>query len=678
MPERYTLRFLSPLLAISAGSCVVLSLNEILAEWVAMFWIISSILAFTAFYRGKNEFFSYNFRLITVLLLVSLAIAAHWTLGWQFVLAKALVLMMGIKLMELRSQRDAFQFCGLGVLGLGVASLIRVDLGLGILIFLFFFLGLVLILWQHILDRTGRFSGVRAPGWIFPLKLVFFAFILSILTIITGLLIFFIFPRNINPMLNLGAGLEIHRTGFSPEMSPGSVREIVVSNRVAFRAQIDVPVDPSRLYWRGTVLWETDGTAWKPGTPHDFQPRPATISGDGTGAVNQSITLSPGKTEYLFGLFFPEQVLNVSPVFYSRDRSIKMDGPVDTAIRYQVISRQSDRTGLTAREFRAGLDVPKGLDQRVVELAREFDLEGHDPREAADRIMFYFSTQGFRYSLTSPPGFDQGQTLEEFLLESRTGYCELYAAATTILLRLNNIPARVVVGFWGGQFNPVGGYWIVRDSMAHAWVEAWFEDRGWVLLDPTRFAGTGILDEALQVVPGQETDTLSPGQVVTPAMRVVDWLRWQWTNVIIDLTLARQVRVWRSFRSGIQDAWSGASAPEMSFSGNWVDKNKYPLAAVVLLLAAGCLGVLKLSRRAGTGTDHEEKLRKKAWKRLARKTPGRHDLERPGNENQVWSWWEENHPAKTQELKKLYYAQRYGPKPDLDRDRKLKNKLTTG
>ncbi len=670
-PARSRLRLLSPLLGISAGSCVVLSLNTILSPWVAMFWIVSCISSCIAFYQGRQEVFSYRFRLATVLLLVCLAVAVHWPQGWQHVLAQALVLMLGIKLMELRRQRDAFQFCGLGVLGLAVASLVRFDLGFGVLILMFFFLGLVLILWQHVLDHTPQKSAPAAPGWGFASRLVLFALFLTVLTILMGLLVFFAFPRNINPMLNLGAGIQTHRTGFSSQMSPGSVGEIVTSNRIAFRARIEGNVHPARLYWRGAVLWETDGENWQPGTPHDFQIRPVTASSHDHGLIRQSITLNPGTTEHLFGLYFPERILDASPVYYNRDGSIKMDDTVETAMRYRVLSRQSDSRHLTPRESRAALDVPRDLDQKILDLAGYFSHQGQDSWKTAQKIMFYFGTQEFEYSLSAPRGFEQGQSLKDFLLHTRTGYCELYASAAAILMRLNNIPARVVVGFSGGEFNPVGEYWVVRDSMAHAWVEAWFEGRGWVLLDPTRMLGEAALEEAWGETAASQTGA-TPEQLMTPGLRMVDWLRWQWTNAIIDLTLARQVHMWRSLRAGIQDNWSGVSAPSIPESWKTPATHILLLAAAVPALAAFFL-IIRLSERA---RQYDDKLRKKAWKRLASKTPGYHNLQKPGSEQQVWDWWEKNHPDIASKLQSIYHAQRYGPKPDVERDHRLKELLS--
>ncbi|MFP4107724.1 MAG: transglutaminaseTgpA domain-containing protein [Desulfonatronovibrio sp.] len=680
LSTQVSLRFLSPLLAVSAGSCVVFSLNTILAPWVILFWILSALLSFIAFYKGRSEVFSYNLRLIIVVLLVSLAVPAYWHQGWQYILAQALALMLGIKLMELRSQRDAFQFCGLGVLGLGVASLVRFDLGFGIMIFLFFFLGLVLILWQHVFDQTAKVSPARTPGWMFSVKLIVFAFILTVLTIILGLMLFFIFPRNINPMLNLGSGMEIYRTGFSAQMSPGSVSEIVVSRRIAFRAVIEGYVDPSSLYWRGAVLWETDGAEWQTGTPHDFQERPPEFVENEAELINQTITLNPGRTEYLFGLYFPGRVRDASSVYYNRDRSVKVDDIVETAIRYQVHSAEEDNIPLSPQEKSAGQAVPPGLDQQIVDLAQELGEQADDPGAVAREIMSYFDTRDFQYSLSSPAGFSQGQTLAEFLFETRTGYCELYAAAMTLLLRLNKIPSRIVVGYLGGEFNPVGGYWVVRDSMAHAWVEAWFEDRGWVLFDPTRVLEDNVSDETQEAESTQSTsrstEIASPDQVMTPALRVVDWLRWQWTNAIIDFTLTRQISMWRSVRSGIQDTWSEISTPDVSIFREIEERGKIVLVFVILLLAAGIFIGYRFFVYNNVRGHPEDRFRRKAWKILARKTPGRYFLKNPGREKQVWEWWEKNHPDRVKELQEIYHAQRYGPRPDLKGHVRLKKILS--
>jgi hypothetical protein len=95
--------------------------------------------------------------------------------------------------------------------------------------------------------------------------------------------------------------------------------------------------------------------------------------------------------------------------------------------------------------------------------------------------MEFLRSQPFEYTLT-PPALGS-QAVDEFLFETREGFCEHYASALTVLLRAAGVPARVVMGYQGGEFNAVGGYYIVRQSDAHAWTEAWLEDEGWVRVD---------------------------------------------------------------------------------------------------------------------------------------------------------------------------------------------------
>lgn len=665
------IRYWTPILGGISGSCVMLALSPILAWWVLGFWIAAVILNLIYTYLGRNEVFSYTFRLLLVIFLSGIATMTYWDQGWQMVMAQALALMLSIKLMELRKQRDAFQFCGLGVLGLGVASIVRFDLSFGVLIFSYFFSGLVLILWQHIFDqvpKTGKSFGLSR---FFSVRLAGFALFLTMVTVMLGFLLFFAFPRNINPVLNLGAGLEISRTGFSAEMTPGGIAGIAESNRIAFRTQVNQILHSSQLYWRGAVLWKTDGTNWTPGTPHDFQSSPLPSAIVGEDVVSQIITLNPGRTEHLFGLYFPGRVMDLSGVRYNRDGTVKLNEVPENAVRYQVYSVRENKDSLSSKEKSAGLAIPDGVSHSVYNIAESFAEDNSEPWDIAQSILFYFNTQGFSYSLSAPPGFEQGQTLEDFLIRTRVGYCELYAAAMVMFLRLNNIPSRVVVGFWGGEYNPVGEYWIVRDSMAHAWVEAWFADRGWVKLDPTRHLDRDMSEDQDEA---SVSDNIPAEQMLSPSVRVVDWLRWQWTNWVIDLNLARQARMWRSVRTSLEQTWTEIQMPDpRDFLKNVFLERKSVMVGLVL---SGSTLILILSglilKRVRPTREH---LRTKAGRLLAAKTPGRHDLSAPGAERQVWEWWSSNYPEKAGMIRQVYNDQRYGPRPDRKKENLLRDLL---
>jgi hypothetical protein len=100
------------------------------------------------------------------------------------------------------------------------------------------------------------------------------------------------------------------------------------------------------------------------------------------------------------------------------------------------------------------------------------------------KALDYFTNSGFEYS-TTPGAMDPDTPLEDFLFNVRKGFCEHYAASFTLLMRAAGIPARMVIGYQGGEYNSVGGYLVVRQFDAHAWAEVWLEEKGWQRVDPT-------------------------------------------------------------------------------------------------------------------------------------------------------------------------------------------------
>ena len=90
------------------------------------------------------------------------------------------------------------------------------------------------------------------------------------------------------------------------------------------------------------------------------------------------------------------------------------------------------------------------------------------------------------------------------------GFCSHYAGALVYILRAANIPARVVGGYQGGEINPLTGHVVVRQYLAHAWVEYWQENKGWQRVDPTAaVAPSRIHDSLSSALPENDLDSLS-------------------------------------------------------------------------------------------------------------------------------------------------------------------------
>ncbi|CAA9245969.1 MAG: FIG001454: Transglutaminase-like enzymes, putative cysteine proteases [uncultured Chthoniobacterales bacterium] len=271
--------------------------------------------------------------------------------------------------------------------------------------------------------------------------------------------------------------------GFSDELSPGSVTSLANSTDVAFRAEFPDGKLPPRaaMYWRGAMMWEGAGFDWKApafpaSLPAETQRTPAAE------AVRQRITIEPHQSRWMFALDWPAHAplgASLAPGNY-----IRSFGPIRKARQYEVVSYgEIAQKELHPRELPMYTAVPDSISAAVRELAQSWTAADPNPRAVLKKALEHFQTQGFRYSI-SPGTYDENG-LDDFLFKRRVGFCEHYAGSFATLMRLAGVPARVVTGYLGGEFNAYGRFFIVRQSDAHAWCEVWLPDIGWQRVDVT-------------------------------------------------------------------------------------------------------------------------------------------------------------------------------------------------
>lgn len=295
-------------------------------------------------------------------------------------------------------------------------------------------------------------------------------------------LLFVLFPRvSTGFRFQLGQGRDA-AAGFSGQLSAGSVTSLAHSSAVAFRAEFPdgkIP-PPSALYWRGVVLLQGDGFEWRAPTAPAALRR--TNRGPEPGAIRQSITLEPHNERWMFALDWPAAAppgSTLAPGHY-----LWSGQPIRALRRYEVVSYPEIREKkLYDRERTMLLQVPEDVGPKTRTLVESWKNENADPHVIAIRAIAFFRTQRFRYSLS--PGEYKKNDLDEFLFKRRLGFCEHYAAAFATLMRLAGIPARVVTGYLGGEYNELGNFLLVRQADAHAWCEIWLPDKGWTRIDPT-------------------------------------------------------------------------------------------------------------------------------------------------------------------------------------------------
>ena len=310
-------------------------------------------------------------------------------------------------------------------------------------------------------------------------------------------LFFFLFPR-----INAGLRFELRpvrsaNTGFSDRLSPGSIAALANSSEIAFRAEFPgTSTRPSGpMYWRGVVMWRCNGMEWRA----PYMPRPksssSTLESAGSGSlpvpsasakeIQQRITLAPHGARWMFALDRP--IKAVPGAILARGDYLWNLQPIRKSRRYDVVSSEFSGNEITAKERAEALEVPASISPAVRKLAQSWRVQNRDSRAVVNSALQFFRTQGFSYSLT-PGEYDD---LEEFLFRRRVGFCEHYAASFATLMRLAGIPARVVVGYLGGEYNDLGHFVLVRQADTHAWCEVWLPENGWTRVDPTSAVAPG-------------------------------------------------------------------------------------------------------------------------------------------------------------------------------------------
>jgi transglutaminase-like putative cysteine protease len=380
-----------------------------------------------------------------------------------------LVVMLALKVLETRTLRDGILLGFLGFFLLVTNFLFSQTITTAL-----YMLGCA---WLLIVVLIGmQFTGTW-PGWRQPARR---AAILLVQALPLMLVLFLLFPRIQGPLWGLPQDSHAGLSGLSDNMSPGSLNSLILSDAVAFRAEFRGRIpEASALYWRGPVLWDYDGRTW---TAPRFVFN-ATDLPTGEPAVEYTVTVEPHNKRWLFALEMPMQ--RPPRAVATRDMQLLSTTPVRSRMRYNMTSQLQATYGADDNEnvLDRALQLPQGFNPRAQKHAQQLRQKYRDNRQLIDAVLNDFRNENFVYTL-SPPLLGE-HAVDEFLFDTRRGFCEHYASAFTVLMRAAGIPARVVTGYQGGQVNPVSDYILIRQADAHAWTEVWIAGTGWIRVDPT-------------------------------------------------------------------------------------------------------------------------------------------------------------------------------------------------
>jgi transglutaminase-like putative cysteine protease len=411
------------------------------------------------------------FRALLALLCFLGVLATYSTISGVGPGSALLAIMAALKLMETRKRRDQFVLLFISIF-LVMSSLLR-EQYLWSLPYLVASLFMIMTAWLRISSpSTERARRSFATSG----RLVIYAAPLAI-----AMWIFF--PRIATPFWSVPMDTGTAQSGVSDTMSPGDISSLSMSDAVAFRATFkgDIP-EPRDRYWRGLVLTNFNGRTWTASDPYEVRALEQVVYR--SRPVEYSITIEPTRQIWVFALDMPES-WNLSRTFMGPQQQLARSVPIDQRTVYEAVSYLDYRTDVDlsdiARNFYTM--VPDSSNPDTQALARRMRAESGSDSAFIDAVMRMFHEQEFYYTL-QPPALGS-DPVDRFLFDTRQGFCEHYASAFAVLMRSAGIPSRVVLGYQGGEVNPMGGHMIVRQSDAHAWNEVWLEGIGWRRIDPT-------------------------------------------------------------------------------------------------------------------------------------------------------------------------------------------------
>ncbi len=294
------------------------------------------------------------------------------------------------------------------------------------------------------------------------------------------LVLFVLFPRLPGPIWGITKDAYSGMTGLNDSIELGDVSNLIQNSSVAFRVQFDGTIPPrNKLYWRGPVLSQQQNNKWLAANDNS-QAKQASLEPIGA-KINYTMTLEPHNRLWLLLLDMPTTIPKIATLKQAYSAIAKE--PIRTRTRYQAVSSLQyilDKT-LDTSQSKIALDIDAESNPKSFKLARSWS---HLPsEEIISHVLQMFNQQTFIYTLR-PPRLSNS-AIDDFLFNTKKGFCEHYATSFVYLMRAAGIPARIVTGYQGGELNPNGNYLIVRQSDAHAWAEVWLKNKGWVRIDPT-------------------------------------------------------------------------------------------------------------------------------------------------------------------------------------------------
>lgn len=386
--------------------------------------------------------------------------------------------------------------------------------------------------------------------------------------------LFFVFPK-LSPLWALPA-VKSAKTGLSDSVKVGDIANLALSDELAFRVKFDnkVPLY-SQMYWRTIVMENFDGQSWKTSVGAGFSDKTSygangqpnqhiksQYSFDSTKLkgeqLNYQVITSPTYQHWLYGLDLARvnnTKTSADKILHRQDYSLYSQEPITQNSSYYVTSYIEMPLALHINDqsYDRNITIPANSNPQLVTQAKKLRAKYINNNEGNTAlikdVLTTFNTDIYRYTL-NPPRL-QNNSLDQFYFDTKAGFCEHFASSFTFLMRAAGIPARLVTGYLGGEYNSQGGYYSIYQRDAHAWSEVWLKGKGWTRIDPTASINperveSGFSEQLLREQAASSSDTFSllrfsnNNAFINSFRLQLQALDYNWTRWVIGYTANKQ------------------------------------------------------------------------------------------------------------------------------------------
>ena len=536
---------------------IILSLFTLVAPhagripiWVLAVYVFAAIWRIMV-YQGR---WSFPGRWVKACMIASCFAGIYFSYGSLLGLEPTIALLLtafALKLIELARRKDGYVLLFLGYFICITEFLFSQDLP----IVLYSLLNVTLV--------TTALVAMHRPGeHQFNRKTIRLAAIMLLQALPLMVVLFFLFPR-IGPLWSVPIKSHTAKTGISDFMKPGDISRLGKSDKVAFRVQFegDIP-NPAGLYWRGLVLSRMEEGAWRTLRYFDVparERRPQAVETTGD-PLSYRVIMEPTQQNWMYSLRYARS--RSRGVMTGSDYALFSPAILEDKRQYAVETWPEAPLELQLSDWRRDIELrlPAAQNPAAISYAAELRADTDSDAALVQAVLDNFTQQPFVYSL-NPPLLPENNSMDAFLFQTRTGFCEHYAAAFVVLMRAAGVPARVVAGYQGGEVNPLNRTVIVRQFDAHAWAEVWLDGRGWVRVDPTAAVSPDRIEWGLERALAEEGSFLSETPLSLMHFRGVAWinalrlqydaLTYRWQRLVTGFDRDQQFQLFSKLFDGL-------------------------------------------------------------------------------------------------------------------------------